>query len=169
MGAAVVSNSKLAKVVAPALDKVVKNAAWRKHGKLVQDCKAVMDKFASLPEAASPHPPPAPTTAPAEATSPDAKDNSTASSDEPTASPVPNENEGPLFDDGKCLTAAESELILLPLFEACDTLATKVVEPALDCIQKLIAHGRSATFLKRNRQQVAPFRLINLQKSNPRR
>ncbi|KAL2603207.1 hypothetical protein R1flu_013143 [Riccia fluitans] len=138
MGAAVVANSKLAKVVAPALDKVVKNAAWRKHGKLVQDCKAVMDKFATLPEAA----PPTPTTPkPVEATNPDEKNDSTSSPDEVTAPPVPNENDGPLFDDGNSYSAADAEIILLPLFEACDTLAPKVVEPALDCIQKLIAHG----------------------------
>ncbi|KAG6550387.1 hypothetical protein Mapa_008350 [Marchantia paleacea] len=136
MGAAVVANSKLAKVVAPALDKVVKNAAWRKHGKLVQDCKAVLDKFA-ITDAA----PPTPTPQPAEATTSENKDASSAPASAASAAATSGENEGPLFDDGKCYSAADAELILLPLFEACDTLTPKVVEPALDCLQKLIAHG----------------------------
>ncbi|KAL3697235.1 hypothetical protein R1sor_011311 [Riccia sorocarpa] len=53
---------------------------------LVQDCEAVLGKFASLPEAAPLHPTASPTTSPAESTGPDVKDDSTASSDYPIAS-----------------------------------------------------------------------------------
>eukprot|EP01018_Ginkgo_biloba_P032255 Gb_26513 [translate_table: standard] len=50
-------NSRLGRLVGPALDKIIKNAAWRKHSKLVQQCKAVLDKLATLSdsETASPN------------------------------------------------------------------------------------------------------------------
>ena len=100
-------HSKLEKVVAPALDKVIKNAAWRKHGKLVQDCKVAIDKLAGNDLEA-----------------------------------VANALESPLYDDnGLCYSGANADLILQPLIGACETAYPKVVEPALDCLQKLIAHG----------------------------
>ncbi len=42
-----ISTNKLQTVVSEALDKVIKNAVWCKHGKLVQDCKAALEKLAS--------------------------------------------------------------------------------------------------------------------------
>ncbi|CAM6091423.1 unnamed protein product [Calypogeia fissa] len=160
MGAAVVANSKLAKVVAPALDKVVKNAAWRKHGKLVADCKAVLDKFASpdlapvpVPVAApvpvqSPSPPPTPSSSASgeaptngnDVAPPENGEAGAASSGATGTEQVP-EFDSPLFDENKCYSLADAELIITPLCEACETLTPKVVEPALDCFQKLIAHG----------------------------
>ncbi len=46
-GVNAISTNKLQTVVSEVLDKVIKNAAWRKHGKLVQDCKAALEKLAS--------------------------------------------------------------------------------------------------------------------------
>ncbi|KAI3796526.1 hypothetical protein L1987_39200 [Smallanthus sonchifolius] len=49
---------------------------------------------------------------------------------------------GVLHDSGTNeLTLAESELILSPFINACSSGNVKIAEPALDCIQKLIAHG----------------------------
>eukprot|EP00850_Spirogloea_muscicola_P010395 SM000061S19222 [mRNA] locus=s61:207593:216818:+ [translate_table: standard] len=41
--------SKLARLVVPALEKVIRNASWRKHARLVQDCKAAVEWFARSP------------------------------------------------------------------------------------------------------------------------
>ncbi|CAK9230341.1 unnamed protein product [Sphagnum troendelagicum] len=113
-GVSAISTNKLQTVVSEALDKVIKNAAWRKHGKLVQDCKAALEKLAS-------------------------------SSSEPEIGVNGGGGggaESPLFDDkGQCYKDVQAEIILLPLISACETAYPKVVEPALDCLQKLIAHG----------------------------
>jgi brefeldin A-inhibited guanine nucleotide-exchange protein len=112
-GVSAISTNKLQTVVSEALDKVIKNAVWRKHGKLVQDCKAVLEKLAS-------------------------------SSSEPEIGVNGGGGgaESPLFDDkGQCYKDVQAEIILLPLISACETAYPKVVEPALDCLQKLIAHG----------------------------
>ncbi len=109
-----ISSNKLQTVVSEALDKVIKNAAWRKHGKLVQDCKAALEKLAS------------------------------SSSEQPEIGVNGGGGgaESPLFDDkGQCYKDVQAEIILLPLISACETVYPKVVEPALDCLQKLIAHG----------------------------
>lgn len=101
------AHTKLARVVAPALERVIKNSAWRKHNKLVQEAKAAIDKLAGndLEAAASAF-------------------------------------ESPLYEDnGLCYSAANAELILQPVIGACETQSPRVVEPALDCLQKLIAHG----------------------------
>eukprot|EP00897_Mesotaenium_endlicherianum_P001745 jgi/Mesen1/1599/ME000134S00728 len=59
-----------------------------------------------------------------------------------TAPPAPSEGQAILYDEGNvALTLKETEYILHPLHSACETLSSKVVEPALDCFQKLIAHG----------------------------
>ena len=95
-GASSKAHWRLEKVVAPALDKIIKNAAWRKHNKLVG------------------------TELVAAATALDS----------------------PLYDDnGLCYNGSNADLILQPLIGACETSYPKVVEPALDCLQKLIAHG----------------------------
>lgn len=101
------ARSKLEKVVSPALDKVIKNSAWRKHSKLVQEAKAAIEKLA-------------------------------VNDLEAAASAL----ESPLYEDnGLCYSAANAELLLQPLIGACETGYPRVVEPALDCLQKLIAHG----------------------------
>lgn len=101
------SNSRLERVVSPALDKVVKNAAWRKHNKLVTDCKAAIEKLA-------------------------ANDAEVPSSSVQSA----------LYEDnGLCYSGLFAEYMVRPLIGACQTAYPRVVEPALDCIQKLIAHG----------------------------
>ncbi|KAI5079490.1 hypothetical protein GOP47_0004969 [Adiantum capillus-veneris] len=110
--------SRLARVLNPALEKVIKNAAWRKHSKLVQDCKAVIDKL-SVPE-----------------TSPSPSEGSDA-----TEKPPSKVVESPLFDGSRYLSADDAIFILQPLVVACETGSLKVVEPALDAVQKLISHG----------------------------
>lgn len=110
--------SRLARVLNPALEKVIKNAAWRKHSKLVQDCKAVIDKL-SAPEF-----------------SPAPSENSDGSEKPSAKAP-----ESPLFDGSRCLSADDSVFILQPLVSACETGSLKLVEPALDAVQKLISHG----------------------------
>ncbi|KAJ6760002.1 BREFELDIN A-INHIBITED GUANINE NUCLEOTIDE-EXCHANGE PROTEIN 4 [Salix purpurea] len=41
--------SSCGRALGPCLDKIVKNAAWRKHSHLVLSCKSVLDKLESLP------------------------------------------------------------------------------------------------------------------------
>lgn len=107
--------SRLARVLNPALEKVIKNAAWRKHTKLVQDCKSVIDKLSG------PEPP---------------SEGSNA-----TEKPPSKVVESPLFDGSRYLSADDATFILQPLVAACETGSLKVVEPALDAVQKLISHG----------------------------
>ncbi|XP_024541573.1 brefeldin A-inhibited guanine nucleotide-exchange protein 2 [Selaginella moellendorffii] len=95
--------SSLVLVLTAALDRIVKNASWRKHGKLVQDCKAVLDNLvAFIPSAGA---------------------------------------ESPLFDGAVRISTTDAELLVQPLLAACDLQSAKVIEPALDCFQKLIVHG----------------------------
>eukprot|EP00250_Pteridium_aquilinum_P020997 c25007_g1_i1 orf=351-5705(+) len=110
--------SRLARVLNPALEKVVKNATWRKHTKLVQDCKAVIDKLS----VAEPSPSP-------------------SESSDGTEKPSVKVVESPLFDGSRYLSADDAIFILQPLVSACETGSLKVVEPALDATQKLISHG----------------------------
>ncbi|WCJ22841.1 Brefeldin A-inhibited guanine nucleotide-exchange protein 2 [Euphorbia peplus] len=106
------ADSRLSLVVAPALEKIIKNASWRKHSKLAHQCKSVLETLNSPRK----HPPGDP---------------------EPDDS-VP----GPLHDGGPIeYSLAESEAILSPLINACGTGFVKIVDPGIDCIQKLIAHG----------------------------
>ncbi|EEF50401.1 cytohesin 1, 2, 3, putative [Ricinus communis] len=106
------ADSRLNQVVAPALEKIIKNASWRKHSKLAHECKSVLEKL----------------TSPQKQHSPDS---------DPDAS-IP----GPLHDGGPIeYSLAESESVLSPLINACGTGFLKIVDPAVDCIQKLIAHG----------------------------
>ncbi|CAE5956239.1 unnamed protein product [Arabidopsis arenosa] len=106
-------DSRLGRVVIPALDKVIKNASWRKHSKLAHECKSVIERLRS-PE------------------------NSSPVADSDSGSSIP----GPLHDGGAAeYSLAESEIILSPLINASSTGVLKIVDPAVDCIQKLIAHG----------------------------
>ncbi|OMP00577.1 SEC7-like protein [Corchorus olitorius] len=108
------ADSRMSQVVAPALEKIIKNASWRKHSKLAHQCKSLLEKL----------------------TSPN-KSPLSPSDSEPDSS-IP----GPIHDGGPVeYSLAESELILSPLINACGTAFNKIIDPAVDCIQKLIANG----------------------------
>ena len=112
--------ARLAHLLNPALEKIIKNAAWRKHSKLVQECKSVIDKLSA------PNP------------------SSSSSGNAETLDPkLPfKAPESPLFDGSRYyFSADEAIFILQPLVTACETGSLKVVEPALDAVQKLISHG----------------------------
>lgn len=109
------ADSRLGQVLVPALEKIVKNGSWRKHSKLAHECKSVIEFLTSS------------TPLPTSPTSP-----SNQSDNE--SSPAP---PGVLLE----LSFADSELILSPLINAAASGHLKIVEPALDAVQKLIAHG----------------------------
>ncbi|PWA72449.1 Armadillo-like helical [Artemisia annua] len=101
-------------IILPALNKIIKNSSWRKHSKLNHESKSLLEHLTKSLE-----------------------DNATTSSEADTSS-VP----GVLHDSGTNeLTLAESEAVLTPFINACNSGDVKIVEPALDCIQKLIAFG----------------------------
>ncbi|KAJ4956904.1 hypothetical protein NE237_013687 [Protea cynaroides] len=105
------ADSRLSQVVIPALEKIIKNGSWRKHAKLVHECKSIIDRLAS-PEKSS------------------------------TSSNEENSVPGPLQGCGTVeFSLEDSESILSPLIAACGSGFLKVADPALDCIQKLIAYG----------------------------
>ncbi|CAI0400986.1 unnamed protein product [Linum tenue] len=111
------ADSRLSQVVAPALEKIVKNASWRKHSKLAHECKSVLERLTSPQK--------------------QQQQSSSAADADPEAS-IP----GPLHDGGTIeYSLAESESILSPLINACGTGFLKIADPAIDCVQKLIAHG----------------------------
>ncbi|KAI4356815.1 hypothetical protein L6164_000804 [Bauhinia variegata] len=109
------ADSRLSLVVAPALDKIIKNASWRKHSKLAHECKSVLERLSS-PQKQSVSDP--------------------ASESEPENSVL-----GPLHDGALEYSLAESESILSPLINAANSGFLKIADPAVDCIQKLIAYG----------------------------
>lgn len=45
--------SRCGRVLGPSLDKIIKNAAWRKHSNLVSTCKSVLDKLDSISNSSS--------------------------------------------------------------------------------------------------------------------
>ncbi|KAG6400469.1 hypothetical protein SASPL_137303 [Salvia splendens] len=106
------ADSRLSKVLLPSLEKIIKNASWRKHSKLSTECKSVVERLTT------PNQPPF---------------SSAESKSESPRSPHP----GVLLD----LSLSDSELILSPLINALASDHLKLVEPALDAVQKLIAHG----------------------------
>ncbi|XP_027353413.1 brefeldin A-inhibited guanine nucleotide-exchange protein 2-like [Abrus precatorius] len=110
------ADSRLSQVLIPALEKIIKNASWRKHAKLAHECKSVIETL----------------TSPKNLQSPPSDDAA-----EPEAS-VP----GPIHDGGPVeYSLAESESILHPLISAAASGVLKIADPAVDAIQKLIAHG----------------------------
>ncbi|XP_022633078.1 brefeldin A-inhibited guanine nucleotide-exchange protein 2 isoform X2 [Vigna radiata var. radiata] len=110
------ADSRLKQVLVPALEKIIKNASWRKHAKLAHECKSVIESLTSQPKPQSP-------------ASDDAAD--------PEAS-VP----GPIHDGGPVeYSLAESESILRPLIAAAGSGVVKIADPAVDAVQRLIAHG----------------------------
>ena len=105
------TDSRLSLVVVPALEKIAKNASWRKHSKIAQQCKTLIEKFP--------------------------KPNS-QNSDSVEIPPV----YGPIgCSGGGEYSLSDAESILLPLIAACTSGFLKIADPALDCIQKLVAHG----------------------------
>ncbi|KAI3743894.1 hypothetical protein L1987_56961 [Smallanthus sonchifolius] len=113
----------ISNIIVPALDKIIKNSSWRKHSKLAHEAKSVLEHITS----AEKPPPPTPTS-----------DENQSDVDASPQSP----GAGVLHDSGTNeLTLADSELILSPFINACSSGNVKIAEPALDCIQKLIAHG----------------------------
>ncbi|XP_023538858.1 brefeldin A-inhibited guanine nucleotide-exchange protein 2-like [Cucurbita pepo subsp. pepo] len=111
--------SRLSLVISPALEKIIKNASWRKHSKLAHECKSILERFTSSSKASSPSSPSSPTGSEAEGSLP-----------------------GPLNDGGPIeYSLVESESILSPLMNASSSGVLKIADPAVDCIQKLIAHG----------------------------
>ncbi|XP_048128461.1 brefeldin A-inhibited guanine nucleotide-exchange protein 1 isoform X2 [Rhodamnia argentea] len=46
--------SRCGRVIGPSLDKIIKNAAWRKHSHIVSACKSALDKLETIPSAPSP-------------------------------------------------------------------------------------------------------------------
>ncbi|KAK2415028.1 SEC7 guanine nucleotide exchange family protein [Trifolium repens] len=114
------ADSRLSRVIVPALEKILKNASWRKHAKLAHECKSVVETLTSPQKLQSPT---------SEAGASDAG--------EPEVS-VP----GPLHDGGSVeYSLAESESILSPLINAAGSGVLKIADPAVDAIQKLIALG----------------------------
>ncbi|KAG4132600.1 hypothetical protein ERO13_D08G042600v2 [Gossypium hirsutum] len=110
------ADSRISLLVVPALEKIIKNASWRKHSKLSHECKSILKTLTS------PSPPP--------------------SSASPSDSEPENSIPGPINDGGQVeYSLAESKSILSPLINACATSFNKIVDPAVDCIQKIIAHG----------------------------
>ncbi|TQD86038.1 hypothetical protein C1H46_028424 [Malus baccata] len=104
------ADSRLRQVVSPALDKIIKNASWRKHAKLASECKAVLERLSK------------------------SKPDPNSDSD--------NSGPGPLHDGGsEEYSLADSESILSPVINAAGSAVLKIADPAVDCIQKLIAHG----------------------------
>ena len=96
--------------MSPALDKIIKNASWRKHAKLASECKAVLERLSK------------------------SKPDPNSDSD--------NSGPGPLHDGGsEEYSLADSESILSPVINAAGSGVLKIADPAVDCIQKLIAHG----------------------------
>ncbi|XAR54126.1 hypothetical protein NMG60_11029136 [Bertholletia excelsa] len=110
------ADSGLSQVLTPAFEKIIKNGSWRKHSKLVNECKAVLERLNSPDK--SPTPPASPTSV--------------------DSSSLP----GVIHDGGTIeYSLGESEFILSPVINACASGNLKMADPALDCVQKLIAYG----------------------------
>ncbi|CAA0842657.1 Brefeldin A-inhibited guanine nucleotide-exchange protein 2 [Striga hermonthica] len=111
------ADSRLNQALIPSLEKIIKNASWRKHAKLAAECKSVVEHLTSSNQNPTPPTPPA---------SPSGQSDSDASS-----------HPGILLD----LSLSESDIVLSPIINALSANYAKVSEPALDAVQRLIAHG----------------------------
>ncbi|KAH9302370.1 hypothetical protein KI387_013953, partial [Taxus chinensis] len=103
-------STRLGRLLGASLDNIIKNVAWRKHNKLVNQCKAVLDKLPTI---------------------------ISDSSESPEKFPV----SCCLFNNLACFGPSDEEFLLQPLLMACDTGSVKVIEPAVNCIQKLIIYS----------------------------
>ncbi|GAB4861885.1 Brefeldin A-inhibited guanine nucleotide-exchange protein 2 [Ancistrocladus abbreviatus] len=112
------ADSRLKQVLLPSLEKIIKNGSWRKHSKLVHECKSLVERFNSPEKSLS------------------------GSGSTPESPDADHSISGPLNDGGPHEYSLEdSEVILNPLINSCGSGNLKIAEPGLDCIQKLIAHG----------------------------
>ncbi|KAI3818209.1 hypothetical protein L1987_12012 [Smallanthus sonchifolius] len=119
MAFAVAESRLISNIIVPDLDKIIKNSSWRKRSKLAHEAKSVLEPITSTEK-------------------PPTSDENQSDVDTSPQSLVV----GVLHDSGTNeLTLAESELILSPFINDCSLGNVKIAEPALDCIQKLIAHG----------------------------
>ncbi|KAL0411865.1 UNVERIFIED_CONTAM: Brefeldin A-inhibited guanine nucleotide-exchange protein 2 [Sesamum latifolium] len=107
------ADSRLERVLVPALEKIIKNGSWRKHSKLSAECKSVIENLTLHKQC------------PIEAPTSDQADSEVLS--------LP----GVLLDQ----SLYESEFFLSPLINALSANYVRVAEPALDAVQKLMAHG----------------------------
>lgn len=106
------ADSRLNQLLIPTYEKIIKNSSWRKgQSKLSQQCKQLIDKLSSSPAPPTSPHPPSPN----------------------SSSALP----GPLRE----LSLADSEILLSPLISALTSGSSKIVEPALDCVQKLVSHS----------------------------
>ncbi|KAL2511421.1 Brefeldin A-inhibited guanine nucleotide-exchange protein 2 [Abeliophyllum distichum] len=110
------ADSCLNQVLILALEKIIKNASWRKHSKLATECKSVIEHLTTPNPNPSSSPPPPPTQS------------------DPHSSPS---HPGILL----YFSLFDSGLILSPFINSISSNHNKDVEPELDAVQKLIAHG----------------------------
>eukprot|EP00268_Persea_americana_P056052 TRINITY_DN6568_c0_g1_i4.p1 TRINITY_DN6568_c0_g1~~TRINITY_DN6568_c0_g1_i4.p1 ORF type:complete len:872 (-),score=153.33 TRINITY_DN6568_c0_g1_i4:307-2922(-) len=121
------ADSRLLLVISPALDKIIKNASARKQFKLAHQCKSIITRFSSpSPHAPSPSPSPSPSPQTDSPIFPTSKENQ-----------IP----GPVHDGPTQLSLADSDAVLRPLINAASSGVLKIAEPAVDCIQKLVAYA----------------------------
>ncbi|KAL2552990.1 Brefeldin A-inhibited guanine nucleotide-exchange protein 2 [Forsythia ovata] len=106
------ANSRLKQVLIPDLEKIIKHASWRKHSKLATECKSVIEHL----------------------TTPNQNPSSPTTQSDPDSSPS---HPGVLL----YFSLFDSDLILSPFINSISSNHSKAVEPALDAVQKLIAHG----------------------------
>ncbi|KAG6728243.1 hypothetical protein I3843_02G144500 [Carya illinoinensis] len=105
------ADSRLSQVVSPALEKIIKNASWRKHSKLAHECKSVVEKLSSL-----------------------SKNETFTEPDSSVPGPL---HDGGRTE----YSLSDSESILSPLINAANSGVLKIADTAVDCIQKIIASG----------------------------
>ncbi|KAM7476342.1 hypothetical protein LguiB_023585 [Lonicera macranthoides] len=106
---------RLYQLLTPPLEKIIKTgSSWRKNSKLIHQCKSLLERINS------PNKP-------------------------PLSPPSPNQSHSdispPLPGFISEFSLSDSEFLLSPFINACTSGTTKIADPALDCIQKLIAHG----------------------------
>lgn len=120
----------------PALEKIVSNVPWRKHSRLVQECKSVVAKLSvhvqssdelSIQRAEKTH-----SDGSSHVSRDDAKGFDKLSIEAAASC---------LFDGSSYFSGDEAISILQPLVWACDSGSLKLIEPAMDAVQKLIGHG----------------------------
>lgn len=93
------ADSRLSQVISPALEKIIKNASWRKHSKLAHECKSVIEKLNLPPK----------------------------EQEEPIGAELESESNsfgsGPLHDGGPIeYSLVDSESILSPLVSVCKSI-----------------------------------------------
>ncbi|KAM7472118.1 hypothetical protein LguiA_010301 [Lonicera macranthoides] len=106
---------RLYQLLTPPLEKIIKTgSSWRKNSKLIHQCKSLLERINS------PNKPPLSPPSPNQSHS-------------DTSPPLP----GFISE----FSLSDSEFLLSPFINTCTSGTAKIADPALDCIQKLIAHG----------------------------